>query len=295
MLILFLNGMKNIIFSLIIVSFLIVGCQVKAQENLPDPGLTPDSTFYFLKTWKESIQTFFTFGAENKAKQYLHLADVRLAEYQKMVEKGKTEIAEKILAKYEKQLNHALSKVEELNTQGKDTKDISEKIKTNKEKSCKNSCGDKTCDETVCMAIGCPCAETKETCPQDCDKKEENKTDEVKNTNEQPKIVEPTAKAEETLTNMDKFTKCLTDKGVKLYGASWCSHCANQKKIFGDSLKYLTYVECALSTSNNGQTTACQTAKITAYPTWEFPNGQKKQGELPLSTISQLSGCELEN
>jgi len=33
---------------------------------------------------------------------------------------------------------------------------------------CENLCGDGTCQETVCLAVGCPCAETKENCPQDC-------------------------------------------------------------------------------------------------------------------------------
>lgn len=33
---------------------------------------------------------------------------------------------------------------------------------------CKNQCGNGTCEEVVCMAIGCPCAETKASCPQDC-------------------------------------------------------------------------------------------------------------------------------
>ncbi len=90
--------------------------------------ITPDSSFSFLQTWKESIQTFFTFGLENKAKQYLHLADVRLNEYKKMVEQGKTDIAEKVLEKYQKQLNHALDKAKELQDKGKDIKDLSQKI-----------------------------------------------------------------------------------------------------------------------------------------------------------------------
>ncbi|HTK76797.1 MAG TPA: hypothetical protein VL371_16140 [Gemmataceae bacterium] len=33
---------------------------------------------------------------------------------------------------------------------------------------CKNVCGNGSCDEIVCMAVGCPCAETKASCPQDC-------------------------------------------------------------------------------------------------------------------------------
>ena len=33
---------------------------------------------------------------------------------------------------------------------------------------CKNECGDGTCAEVVCMALGCPCAETHADCPEDC-------------------------------------------------------------------------------------------------------------------------------
>ncbi len=43
----------------------------------------------------------------------------------------------------------------------------------NEEAVCNNQCGDKTCQEVVCQAIGCPCAETKENCPQDCKVKNE--------------------------------------------------------------------------------------------------------------------------
>ena len=34
--------------------------------------------------------------------------------------------------------------------------------------SCKDLCGDGVCQEIVCMAIGCPCSESKQSCPQDC-------------------------------------------------------------------------------------------------------------------------------
>jgi len=127
---------KKIIFLLIVLSFVIAGCKALAEENLPDPGTLPDSTFYFLKSWKESIQTFFTFGAENKAEQFMHLAEVRLAEYQKMAEKGtlrqaqgeKLEIAQKTIEKYERQLNQALEKTEEAKTKGNDVTKLKETI-----------------------------------------------------------------------------------------------------------------------------------------------------------------------
>jgi hypothetical protein len=120
--------MRKIIYSLILLTLLFGAFSALAQDSdLPSPGILPDSPFYFLKAWKEAIQNFFTFGAENKAKQFLHLADVRLAEYQKMIEKGKTDIAQKTLDKYQKQLDHALQKIEELKNKGEDTTGISQK------------------------------------------------------------------------------------------------------------------------------------------------------------------------
>ena len=43
---------------------------------------------------------------------------------------------------------------------------VSEPLKY--ESACKDTCGDGECAEIVCMAVGCPCAETKDSCPQDC-------------------------------------------------------------------------------------------------------------------------------
>lgn len=116
--------------SFFVILLCVVGVtSLAANGELSSPGILPDSPFYFLKTWKESIQTFFTFGAENKAEQYLHLAEVRLAEYQKMIEKGKIEIAERTFEKYERQLDRALEKVDEARMKGKDVGDITEEIK----------------------------------------------------------------------------------------------------------------------------------------------------------------------
>lgn len=98
-------------------------------------------------------------------------------------------------------------------------------------------------------------------------------------------------KDEEVLSATDKFAKCLTDKGVKMYGASWCPHCVNQKNLFGDSVKYMPYVECA---EGNGQAEVCQQAGIQAYPTWIFEGDKKVSGELSFEKISQYSGCPFE-
>ena len=92
---------------------------------------------------------------------------------------------------------------------------------------------------------------------------------------------------------LEKFAQCLTDKGVKLYGAYWCSHCKHQKKMFKEGLKNLTYVEC--EKPSGGQTEPCRETGIRAYPTWIFQNGKRVIGELSLEQISKLSGCTLEN
>lgn len=90
----------------------------------------------------------------------------------------------------------------------------------------------------------------------------------------------------------DDFAKALTEKGVKMYGAYWCSHCANQKKLFGSSFKYVNYVECSLPNAA-GQTAACTAAGIQSYPTWEFADGKKVASELSFEQLSQLSGVPL--
>lgn len=96
--------------------------------------------------------------------------------------------------------------------------------------------------------------------------------------------------SEELITQ--EFAKCLSEKRVVMYGASWCPHCNNQKKMFGENWKYVNYVECSTA-SGIGQSKQCDEAGITAYPTWEFSDGTRKQGELTPSQISKLSGCAL--
>jgi hypothetical protein len=38
------------------------------------------------------------------------------------------------------------------------------------EEICENLCGDGICQEIVCLGSGCPCLETAENCPIDCEK-----------------------------------------------------------------------------------------------------------------------------
>lgn len=98
--------------------------------------------------------------------------------------------------------------------------------------------------------------------------------------------------AVETAGKYDAFAKCLTDKGIKLYGAYWCGHCKNQKEMFGESLKYVNYIECAKE-GGQGQAEVCEQEGISGYPTWQFANGRKEGGEKTLDKLSEISGCAL--
>lgn len=90
---------------------------------------------------------------------------------------------------------------------------------------------------------------------------------------------------------VNAFAQCIKDSGAKLYGAFWCSHCKNQKKLFGNS-KNLPYIECATS-DGKGQVQICADAKIEGYPTWVFADGSSQSGELSFEILSQKTGCQL--
>ncbi len=86
---------------------------------------------------------------------------------------------------------------------------------------------------------------------------------------------------------LDGFAQCLSSKGIKMYGAYWCPHCQNQKAAFGDSFKYVNYVECTQEVA------ACESAGVVGYPTWVFPDGRRLEGEQKLEDLSSASGCAL--
>lgn len=88
----------------------------------------------------------------------------------------------------------------------------------------------------------------------------------------------------------DAFAQCLTDKGVKMYGAYWCPHCINQKELFGGSFDKVQYIECSLP-ERAGQTQVCADAGINGYPTWEFADGSRVEGEMNLGDLAAKAGC----
>jgi len=90
----------------------------------------------------------------------------------------------------------------------------------------------------------------------------------------------------------DTFAQCLKEKKAVFYGAFWCVHCQAQKKLFGSSVKFLDYVECSLA-NGQGQTQICIDKKIEGYPTWEFTDGSRLTGEIPLQQLADKTSCPL--
>lgn len=90
----------------------------------------------------------------------------------------------------------------------------------------------------------------------------------------------------------DAFAQCLSERDAKFYGAFWCPHCIDQKALFGKSEKHLPYIECS-PPNRQGQLQACIDAGITGYPTWEFADGERVSGLVPLDALSSKTGCNL--
>ena len=88
----------------------------------------------------------------------------------------------------------------------------------------------------------------------------------------------------------DSFAQCLTEKGMLFYGAFWCSHCAEQKELFGKSIRYINYIECS-TPDGNGKMPICEAAHIKGYPTWADANGTHYANVQQLDQLSAISGC----
>lgn len=84
----------------------------------------------------------------------------------------------------------------------------------------------------------------------------------------------------------DEFAKCLTEKGAVMYGTYWCSHCNAQKRDFGQSFQFISYIDCSVYKK------MCIDNEIDAFPTWTA-NGVKYEGKQKLEKLSELTNCRL--
>ena len=86
------------------------------------------------------------------------------------------------------------------------------------------------------------------------------------------------------------LAKCISDSGAKFYGAFWCPHCEEQKRMFGSAKNLLPYVECS-TPDGQGQLDVCKGAGIVGYPTWIFADGTNMSGTLAFQTLADKTNC----
>lgn len=89
-----------------------------------------------------------------------------------------------------------------------------------------------------------------------------------------------------SVSSIENFTKCLTKKSI-MYGSRTCMYCREQKRMFGDSFKYINYVECL------DKPESCTEAGAKHVPMWKI-NGENYFGVKSLNKLAELSGCQLE-
>ena len=116
--------MKQKIFRIILISCLFItsilfsGTACAQDEELPDPGITPDSPFYFLDKWGKSLGLVFAFGPEAKARKGLQYAEERLAEARVMAVKNRIREMTRAANDYDGFMAMVNERAEEVRRQG---------------------------------------------------------------------------------------------------------------------------------------------------------------------------------
>jgi len=88
----------------------------------------------------------------------------------------------------------------------------------------------------------------------------------------------------------DSFAACVTASGWRMYGLSTCSHCIEQKALFGDSFRLIVNTDCIH--------VDCSHMNLLGYPTWVNIDADGKElhrwtGFASLKNIQAFTNCEL--
>ena len=96
--------MKKRIFTILAVMALAVTIPANAlaaePEMLPEPGMIPGHSFYFMETWMQHLNMAFTSGPEAKLQKALHYAGEKLSEIETLAEQNQTRYMEQSVKQY---------------------------------------------------------------------------------------------------------------------------------------------------------------------------------------------------
>ena len=100
------------------------------QFKLPKAGITPDSFFYFLDSFLESLQEFFTFNPEGKAHLQITFAAERIAEIKVLLERKGVEAKGLDIAqsKLRAHLAKAVDIISDQKAKGKDVSNLAKEL-----------------------------------------------------------------------------------------------------------------------------------------------------------------------
>jgi uncharacterized membrane protein len=91
-----------------------------------------------------------------------------------------------------------------------------------------------------------------------------------------------------------EVAKCITEKGVNMYGSFRCGVCAKTRTMFGEAFEHINEIECHPQ-GENAQTELCLEKGIDKTPTWILePNGVEKDRRIGFMSVNELAvfaGC----
>ena len=105
--------------------------EVISIGEVSNPGLLPDSPFYFLKGWVRGFKMFFTFDPLKKAELELRFANEDALAIRRLYDKGKYELAEKYCDEFRERFQRVIQRTERAKQKGKDVEVLIEKLKEN--------------------------------------------------------------------------------------------------------------------------------------------------------------------
>jgi len=127
-----------ILTSLLLIGLAFTVTPVRAQEQetvsigeVSDPGILPDSPFYFVKSWGRTVRSFFAFNAQEKAKLALRFANEDALAIKELCDKGECQLAEKHCEKFQEQFQRAIQWTERAREEGRDIEELIERLKEN--------------------------------------------------------------------------------------------------------------------------------------------------------------------
>jgi hypothetical protein len=97
----------------------------------------------------------------------------------------------------------------------------------------------------------------------------------------------PSIENTQSLTRALDLADNLQALDAKMYGAYWCSHCLDQKKLFGkQAFAKIQYVECSKE-GVNSKFLMCKANEVSGYPSWQI-QGKLYPGAQELDELEEL-------